>query len=393
MTTYRIISELSIIHVATAARMFTQFRMPMIREQRQAYKRVVLYCPRGPGIEMLQEEGFEVQPANVTHSPSPHKLREIWELSSFLKKNKFEVLFAHQPLGALVGIPAGRLCGVPVKVYSTGGLKFNQVKNRGQRFLLRMGEEMMLRLADATFLVNKEDKGILQGTRLYSKAVYVGPRGGCGYDSGKFNEGRRLDLRVSARAEVGVNPDEFVVGFVGRLVWYKGFRELMNAAKELERQGNGKTLVFLVLGEGPEYEEIVQYSKSLGISSLFRFLGYKEKIDFYMSSFDLFVLPSYWEGLPVSLLEALAMGIPAIATDVRGSRELIKNGKTGILVPAKNAAALASAIALLMENEVLANQMAQAGALDMARNFRESVMVDKTSRVLRGLVDNLIDDR
>jgi glycosyltransferase involved in cell wall biosynthesis len=292
-----------------------------------------------------------------------------------------------------VGIPAGRLCRVPVKVYSTGGLKFNQVKNRGRRFVLRMGEEMILRLADATYLVNREDKEILQGSRLYSKAVYVGPRGGCGYDSEKFNEGRRLDLRASARTELAIDNDDFVVGFVGRLVWYKGFRELINAAKELEKQGKGKNLVFLVVGEGPEYEEILQYSQSLGISPLFRFLGYREKIDFYMSAFDLFVLPSYWEGLPVSLLEALAMGIPAIATDVRGSRELIENGRTGLLVPPRNAAALASAMAFLIENKELANRMAQAGALHMAGNFRESVMVDKTSKILRGLVDNILCDR
>ena len=345
-------------------------------------------------MDTLREEGFEIHSANVRHLAGIHKFNEIVKLALFLRRNKFHILFAHQPLGALVGIPAGVITHIPIKIYSTGGLKFNQLQARRTMPLLRIGEGIILKLSDAAFLVNREDERILQRSRsLRNKAFYVGPRGGCGYDSEKFNVGRRLDLRASARNEMGINPDEFVVGFVGRLVWYKGFRELMNAAKELERQGKGKNIVFLVLGEGPEYEEILQYSKSLEISSLFRFLGYKEEIAFYMSSFDLFVLPSYWEGLPVSLLEALAMGIPAVATDVRGNRDLIENGKTGILVPVGNAPALATAITFLMGNAQLASKMAQEAASRMAGDFSESVLVAKTSKVLRGLIDKLIYDR
>ena len=229
-------------------------------------------------------------------------------------------------MGALVGILAAQLARTPVKIYSTGGLKYLPGPKGFLDPILKNGEFCIIGMCDAVFLVNREDQNLLENSEYKDKASYVGPLGGCGIDVTRFNSRARLKNRPRARNELGVKNGDFVIGYTGRMVWEKGFRDLINAASLIKE----RNVLFLLFGEGDALQEITQYARDKGVASIFRFEKYTFDINYLMAAFDMFVLPSYREGLPVSLLESMALGLPCVGTNIRGTRELIRDGETGI---------------------------------------------------------------
>lgn len=380
------LADKKIIHVSTGPRMYTQFRMPMIKRQREVCRELLIYCPRDVQTDILTKDGYSVHTAPVTNRPGVHTLFEIARLYRFLKSNRFDILIAHQPMGALVGIIAGRLAGVPVRIYSTGGLKYSPDRKGLFNLAMKHGELQVIRWSSAAFLVNREDEALLKAIpSVRDKACYVGPRGGCGVDAGRFNSARRTSLRARAREELGVGDDVFLAGYVGRCVWEKGFRELVDAAGMLaENERPGCRTVFAVLGKGRHLDEVQGYVESKGLSSRFMFLGYRFDVDYYMSAFDVYVLPSYREGLPVALLEAMCFGLPCIATDIRGSRELIPEGK-GILVPPRDARRLADAIGRLASDAGARAKMAEEAERYIHENFEEGLLVDRMMKMVEDI--------
>lgn len=381
-------TESTIVHVAASPRMFTQFRMAMIDRQRARHRRVVLYCPERVESESLRHLGFELHDGPVTNRLGVHTASEIVALRRFLSRERPEVVIAHQPLGAVVGITAARLARVPVKVYSTGGLKYRQETVRGvARALLRAGELRLVRWSEATLLVNREDEAALAALPWCGpRAVYVGPSGGCGIDVAVFSPATRDLARVSSRAGLGLGVGDFALGFAGRCVWDKGFAELIAALARLRGDGRDR-LRLVVVGEGSSLASIRARADAAGVGQAVLFAGYRHDIASAMAGFDAFVLPSYREGLPVGLLQAMAIGLPVIASDVRGSREVVRDGRNGRLVPPRDAAALASAIAQLMDAPALARTLGEAARRDVLAHYSEDVlaprMIDAIDAVIR----------
>jgi glycosyltransferase involved in cell wall biosynthesis len=368
--------------------MFTQFRMPMLLEQRKYSERILIYGPKGEESKALEQRGFEQHNAPVSNRPGVHTPKELLRLLCFLRRNHFDVLIAHQPMGAVVGITAGFLARTELKIYSTGGLKFSPDKKTLSNSAMKWAEfQGIIRMSDAVFLVNKDDERLLKEIpSIADKAYYVGPRGGCGVDVETYNPAYRKSQRSSARQQLGIRGGTFVVGFSSRVVWEKGFQEIITAAEILSKSGEKQDIVFLVFGDGVESAQVQAQVHRRGLSKFIVFLGYKSDISFYISAFDIFILPSYREGLPVSLLEALALGIPCIATDIRGCRDLIQHEKTGLLIPVRNAVALAEAVLQLKRNSDNSNKMGEEAAKYVSAHFAEQSLVAKTSAILEQLV-------
>ncbi|MDM8536267.1 glycosyltransferase [Desulfobacterales bacterium HSG17] len=382
---------LKIIHVSAWGRTFTQFRMPLLRKLREIGAKQIIYCPNEiEHVSKLIEEGFEVTIGDVSSNFQVSIIRQILALYKFIKKENFSVLIAHQPMGALVGIPAAYFAGIPVKIYSTGGLKFSTDYKGFMNKLFKFGEIKIIGMSDAVFLVNREDEQLLkQNSSVKKKAYYVGPKGGCGVDINCFNPQKRLDLRNRARKEIGIADNIFLTGYIGRCVWEKGFKEIIDSAVLLKEKKSKFKIKYLILGKGHHLEDIEKYADERGVKDSFIFLGYKFNVNFYMSAMDVFILPSYREGLPISLLEAMAFGIPSIATNIRGNRELIINRKTGILVPIKDSSKLAEAILFLKNNPFIASTMGRKGHEDISKKFYEDILIDKTMNIIKQLTNEI----
>jgi glycosyltransferase involved in cell wall biosynthesis len=162
------------------------------------------------------------------------------------------------------------------------------------------------------------------------------------------------------RQELGIAPDELVVGSVGRLTEQKGYIYLIEAAsKVISILPNVK---FLIIGEGPLRRYLQEYADALRISNSFIFIGPREDLVPLYSAMDLFVLPSLWEGLPTVIFESMACGVPVIATNIPGTRELVRHGHTGWLVEPKDSKALAEAIIYALQHPDARDTIARTAA-------------------------------
>ena len=375
---------MKVIHVSAWAKTFTQFRMPMLQQLRDISDSQVIYCPDTDAhYDRLTQGGYEVLTGPVSKGFSISILTEIIQLVRLLRERPFDVLIAHQPMAALVGITAAKLVGVPVKIYSTGGLKYVPDLNSIGNTLMRIGETRLMKWSNAILLVNKEDQLTLESLQIDPTTVfYVGPRGGCGIDTAVFNPQERAKFYGSSRDELGLEHDDIAIGFVGRCVWEKGLRELAEAAAILLRKETRRHLRFCILGNGEDVAKFKELLGSLGVADAFLFPGYLPDIHKYVAAFDIFVLPSYREGLPISLLEAQAMGIPSVATDVRGSRELVQDDATGLLVASRDPGALADALRRLADEPETGQRLATAAVDNIRASYSEAALLPRTIDII-----------
>ena len=186
---------------------------------------------------------------------------------------------------------------------------------------------------------------------------------------------------------MGAGPDDVVCGAVGRLVWEKGYRELFAAAAAL-RESHPQLKVVVVGGSDPEKADalsegdIEAATRDGGV----RFLGHRDDVETLYAAFDIYVLASHREGFPRSAMEAAAMGLPVVATAIRGCRQVVDDGRTGLLVTRQDARALADAIGALASDPVRRTAMGEAARAKAVLEFDQQRVIDITLSVYADLL-------
>ncbi|MCX7569517.1 glycosyltransferase [Tumebacillus sp. DT12] len=189
---------------------------------------------------------------------------------------------------------------------------------------------------------------------------------------------------TSLRELLGVGDDVTIVGTVARLHTVKGHTYLLQAIQKVVAED--QNVVFPWFGDGDLYEELQAEAKALGVERYIKMLGFRQDVPDLLPQLDVFVLPSLSEGLSVALLEALAVGVPAIATAVGGSPEVIDSGEDGLLVPPADPEELAQAICLLVKDKELRLRMAKAGQEMVYRRFTLPRLVRETTDVYKKMI-------
>lgn len=184
--------------------------------------------------------------------------------------------------------------------------------------------------------------------------------------------------RAQARAQLGLREDELVLGSVGRLTDQKGHRYLLEALRRLDR----RDVRVLIAGEGPLRDELERLAGGLPVT----FLGQRDDVPRLLAALDVFVFPSEFEGLPFTLLEAMAAGVPVVASDVDGNRDAVEDEVTGILVPPRDPRALADAIGRQLERPDERARLGEAGRRRAAEVFSLERMVERTQAVYEELL-------
>ena len=220
-------------------------------------------------------------------------------------------------------------------------------KRAGYRIAYRMGG----RLADGFIAVSDDVAGaVAQAYRPPRSRLFTIPNG---VDVERFGGHGQ---REAARAGLGVAPGARVIVVVAKLFAQKGHSVLLEALASTPLRTND---VVLVVGDGPERDRLQQLAKQWDLAAV-RFLDNRPDVPQLLAASDLFVLPSLWEGLPMALLEGMATGLPVIATDVAGSRQVVVPGESGMLVPAGDPRALASAMTHLLDDDAERNRLGRA---------------------------------
>ncbi len=188
----------------------------------------------------------------------------------------------------------------------------------------------------------------------------------------------RTDLnREQARRRLGCADDDFVLGTVGRLEEQKGHIHLLQAMSILRDTGLGKRLRLFIIGDGRRRGELEAAASDLAIAGQVSFLGTQTRTADFLRAFDLFVMPSLWEGLSLAMLEAMAAGLPILATDVGGASEVLGNNQFGIRVPPGNADAIARQIAELAGNPLRLSRLAEAARERAESNYSTTTLAHR----------------
>ena len=353
------------------------FLLPLIDGMRRVGWDVTAVCSEGPAVAGLRARGYRIETVPIARSLNPlaHP-RPLIELVRLFRRQRFDVLHAHTPVASLLGRIAARIAGIPLIVYTAHGFYFHDEMPRWKRSVFVGLERFAGRCTDLLFTQSAEDAAAAVRERIIpaDRVLAIGN----GVDPGRFDP-KLVGDRGALRAALGIPADAFVVGMIGRLVREKGVAEFLAAAAGL--RDRFPNIWFLLVGEqlssdhaGSAADDIEQAARNLG-ARLVR-TGLRHDIPQLLAAMDLFCLPSYREGMPRTIIEAMMMGKPVVATNIRGSREEVVDGETGLLVPTRNSSALAEAIARCVQAPDLARKLGAAGRERALKLYDEQRVVE-----------------
>jgi glycosyltransferase involved in cell wall biosynthesis len=367
-----------LLHVTTVDMSLALLLGPQLRAFAEAGMEVVGVSAPGPYVPQLEAWGIRHEPLrHATRSMAVGQdmmaLTELWRLFRRLKP---DIVHTHNPKPGLYGRLAARAAGVPGVVNTVHGLYAGPEDRASRRAVVYALERAAALCSGAELVQNPEDLEVLARLGIpRDKLVLLGN----GIDLGRFRPAADEDGRRRARAALGVDVEAVVVGTVGRLVRQKGFPELFAAAERL--RGTHPDVVFAVVGgSDPDKADAISSEElaAAGRRGHIVFTGIRDDMEDVYRGFDLFVLPSHREGFPRSAMEAAATGLPVIATDIRGCRQVVSPGKTGLLVPLHDPVRLASAIEELVVDPALRRRMGTAGRRKAEAEFDDRTVVSKT---------------
>ncbi|MDS4058820.1 MAG: glycosyltransferase family 4 protein [Candidatus Contendobacter sp.] len=350
---------------------------------------VLLISPPGPYGEKLRALGLRWLPAPMTRR-SLHPLRELalvrW-LFRLIRQERVDLVHGFTIKCAVYGSLAARLARIPGRVNAVTGMGYVFTSNEPTARLLRPLVRALLRLAlggrgARLILQNPDDVAFFQRARLVDVAA-VRQIPGSGVDCARFipGSGRIIDepLRVLLAA---------------RLLWDKGLAEYVAAARIL--RGQGRSIRFLLAGNpDPGNPAAVPEAtvRAWVDEGLVEWLGHVDDMPALLATVDVVALPSYREGLPKTLIEAAACGLPLITTDAPGCREVVMPEVEGLRVPVGDAGALAQAIARLHDDPILAARLGAAARAKALTQFDERLVIERTLAVYRELLGSAVHNQ
>jgi glycosyltransferase involved in cell wall biosynthesis len=326
----------------------------------------------GPFVPALEARGVRHLPlAASTRGWKPSAdLRSAVDLWHILRRQRPTVLHTHNPKPGLYGRVVGRLAGVPIVVNTVHGLYATEDDSWPRRAVVYTLEAIASRCSDAELVQNSEDVATMRRWRLAArrKVRHLGN----GVDLTRYGpDVLSLDERRALRAQWGADDQTVVVGAVGRLVAEKGYPELFEAVAGLPD-------VRLVVAGGADPDKpdalhpgVLRAAEAAGVVVL----GHRGDVDRLLGAFDVFVLASHREGQPRAAMEAAASGLPVVATDIRGCRQVVDDGVTGRLVPVRDSGALRQALEALASDPSGRSAMGRAAAEKARREFDEREVV------------------
>jgi glycosyltransferase involved in cell wall biosynthesis len=320
----------------------------------------------------------EVRGRGLTHVAVPLSktlsVGTVGRVAAALKENRIQILHTHGGIAGFYGRWGARRSGTAVVVHTLHGIHYLHYRNPLLRRLHILQERILCRSTDALILVCQADLGLARKHSLCPvEKMFVIPNGLDLKPVGSAEKRREMRLKL------GWDPEQPVIGTVARLHRQKGVVYLIRAAEKVLASLPGARIV--VVGEGPLGRKLRHLAERMSLGDRLVFLGERRDAVELISVFDVFVLPSLWEGLPFVLVEAAALEKPIVATAVDGITEIIEDGKTGRLVPPGNAGELADAIIRLLQNREGAFRLAERARALVPARFPLRRMVEQTQNL------------
>lgn len=356
-----------------------QVVLTLLKHHNREGWRPVLIHHDEPGLERLVEEAraIGVTSCTVPRITRFYGIKPLWKFVSALRCLKLSVFHAHLswPLGCRHALLAAKLARIPSVVAtshlcgSVQGIRFRSLK----QYLHSWAVERYIAVS------NEVRKCLVADLGLPNAKINVIRNG---IDLSPFERSAEVEFR----AELGGTHSRFLVLTPARLHPQKGHDYLLEAASKVPNA------IFLLAGDGPDRKRLENRAAELGIQDRVQFLGHRRDITRLLANSDVFVLPSLYEGLPISVLEAMAAEKPVVATAIGGTDEIIVDGESGKLVAPRDGNALAASINEILSDQAWAKRLATAGRIRIAHLFSAGRMVHGVEELyeqLLGGVENL----
>ena len=368
-------NAVKIAHVTTVDQSLRGLLLNQLQSLQAAGYEVAGISSPGGDVPVIEAAGIPHFAVPISRNLTPlADLASLWRLYRVMRRERFTIIHTHTPKAGLLGQLAARLAGVPIVVNTVHGFYFHEhMSARARRFYITM-EKVAAWCSHLILSQNAEDiqTALQEGIGRPERIQFLGN----GIDLTQFDpaaisaeDGRRC------REKLGLAPDAPVVGFVGRLAARrKGFLDFLAAARDLAARL--PQVRFLIVGDSDRGKpDAVDPSAAAdyGIADRCVFVGHRpnDELPPLYKIMNVLVLPSIFEGVPRVVMEAAAMGVPAVVTDVKGNREAVTHERNGLLVPFGDVPALTAAIARILTEPATAQRMSAAARRMAAERFDE----------------------
>ncbi|NHO53922.1 glycosyltransferase [Acetobacter estunensis] len=370
---------MKILEVTNVDFSLRHFLLPLMRELRASGHEVVGVCADGPLLADVRAEGFRVEVAPMARSFSPlAQFRAFISLVRLIRRERPDIVHAHMPISGLLARFAARLCGVPQIAYTCHGFLFNQPGSWARRTLALVLEWLAGHITNIYLTVSQEEAADARRLHINPRAQAIGN----GRDPEQFRPDDAARRRI--RTAMYVPDERVVIVAVSRLVRHKGYPELLAAIEHVPDAELWIVGDRLSSDHGATLEPVFERGREQ-LGSRLHFLGYCTDVPAVLAAADIFTLPSHFEGLPMSIIEAMLTGLPVVATDIRGPREQVVAEKTGLLVPPGTILPLARALERLVQDTDLRHRMGHAGRIRAEHLFNERTILRRTVKLLTSL--------
>lgn len=326
--------------------------------------------------ETLSELHREISPVR--------DLRAIVRLSQLIRRERPTILHTHTAKAGAVGRIAALLAGnarPPIIVHTFHGHVLRGYFGRLTTFGFRTLERWLARMTTSLIAVSPEVRDDLVSLHVAPASKFTVVRLGIDLAQRVDNDDAQ---RRETRRQMGLRDDAFVVGWVGRMTAVKNTDSVVQALRQLIERGLDAYAV--LVGDGPDRDHLERYAHDLGVIKRCLFLGYQEDVARFYDAMDVLLLPSINEGTPVSVIEALAAGRPAVATRVGGIPDVIRDGVDGFLVDLGDADALADRLADLAADPIRRAEMGASGRARVFERYAVERLVDDVDELYRSLL-------
>lgn len=340
---------------------------------------------KGPYYEEIIADGFKFHDVNIDRKISPvSNFNSILKLVKLFKKIKPDIVHVHTPVASVLGRIAAKIAKVPVVIYTAHGFYFHEgMSDKQYNFFFNIEKYIGRLFTDYIFTQSEEDFEVAKKNEFLKKSKknnYIWISNGIDLNE-KYNYMiKDVSIKEKLKQQYNIPENNIVITFIGRLVKEKGILDLLESINYLK----SRNVTFVIMGGLPEGERDVDTFKLLQEyveKSNIIFTGHVNNADDYLYTSDIFCLPSYREGMPRSIIEAMSMRNAILATDIRGSREEVMHGENGYLFSTNNSESIAYYIDKLVENPQKLKEMKHASFNRARELYDEEKVVEKQLRV------------
>lgn len=360
------IDKKRILIISTVSRQFYLFEKLNIRLLTELGWSV--HCAANFEDQSSELDGLPIIRHQIDFKRSPFSIsniRAFFQLYKVIQQNNINLIHCHSPVGGAVGRLVSLFFPRVRTIYTAHGFHFYKGAPVLNWLVYYPLELLLSKITDALITINKEDFN--RGFFFFSKKTFYVP--GIGVNLNKFSTKKSVEENTKFRKELKLNRDSILFLSIGELIPRKNLETAIIAFSKLEN----KNTHFLICGKGELSNPLIQLVINFDLRERVHFLGFRKDIPYIIRNCDVFVFPSFQEGLPVSLMEAMACGLPIICSQIRGNVDLLDNNIGGFLIKPNDILSFTNAMSKLYEDEGLRYKMG-ANNINRMESFSENAV-------------------